>query len=208
MLKYNPPSQLVDRKVDSTALLSPPRSSSPSPIPLPNKQEREGYYFGLPSQPPLLARTSTDVWDPLGPDGCPKERVLGTNNHQKLRDMDWREQRNIMNSEIIDTLDAHGVSWTSVEFYSIGYIDEEWCNPVILFIGVCQGTLINEDGSPLPTAGKVAVACKRVLEKYDIFDVDCEIRESSVYHNCSEGEEPAKTSKSKRRKRPNRSRKY
>jgi hypothetical protein len=154
----------------------------------------------------LLARTSTDVWDPLGPDGCPKERVLGSFNHQKLRDVDWREQRNIMISEIIDTLNSYGVSWTSVEFYSIGYIDEAWCNPVILFIGVHLGTLINEDGSPLPTAGKVAVACKRVLEKYDILDVDCEIRESS--NDWSEGEEPAKTSKSKRRKRPNRSRKY
>ena len=207
MPKYNPPSQPVNRKVDSTALLPPPRSSSPSPIPLPNKQEREGYYFGLPSQPPLLARTSTDVWDPLGPDGCPKERVLRSNNHQKLQDMDWREQRNIMNSEIIDTLNSYGVSWISVEFYSIGY-SEEWCNPVVLFIGVYLGTLINEDGSPLPTAGKVAVACKRVLEKYDILDVECEIRESA--NDWTDREEEAETSKSKRRKKkkPNRSRKY
>jgi hypothetical protein len=46
--------------------------------------------------------------------------------------------------------------------------------------GVWPGALTNEDGSSLPVAGKFAVACKKVLEKYDILDVDCEIRESEV----------------------------
>ena len=194
-----------DRKFDGTLECPPPRSSSPSPIPLPSKEERKGYYYGLPVQSPLLARTSTAVWDPLGPDGCPKKKVLQcVGYHQKSHG-----QRDIISAEIIDILKTRRIRWNGVGFCRIVYnteCDRPYDYPLILWISVNPGILTglaDEDGSPLPEAGKVALACKQVLEKYDIFDVECEIREIWSTQNCSESEEPVKTSKkqSKRSRR-------
>jgi hypothetical protein len=171
-----------NRKLDVAAQHSPPRSSSPSPIPLPSKQEREGYYFGLHSQPPLVARTSTAVWDPLDSSRWYwKRKELAPACHDKLHGEKWFK---VINPEIIETLNRHNVRWNCIHCVRIGYqasYGEEYCNPDILWIGVCPGALANEDGSSLPISGKVALACKRVLEKYDILDVDCEITETTVH---------------------------
>lgn len=194
-----------DRNPDGTVQCPPIRSSSPSPIPLPSKEEREGYYYGLPVQSPLLARTSTAAWDPLGPDGCQKKKALrcAGNLHE------LHGNRDSISSEIVNILKTRRIRWNHVAFWRIGYkteYDDAYDYPLILWIGVNPGILTgltDEDGSPLPEAGKVAVACKQVLEKYDIFDVDCEIREVWSIQTCSESEEPAKTSKkqSKRSRR-------
>lgn len=56
--------------------------------------------------------------------------------------------------------------------------------PVILWIGVRPGTLTDEDGASLPAAGIVALACKRALEKHNILDVECEIKECNVYRGA------------------------
>jgi hypothetical protein len=51
---------------------------------------------------------------------------------------------------------------------------------VILSTSVVPGTPTDKDGRvPIQTAGKVAIACK-FLEGDDVFDVDCELKESEV----------------------------
>ena len=77
--------------------------------------------------------------------------------------------------EITKTLRTHGVRWVSIDFLRIGYKDEV-DKPVILCIAVSERDVIDEDGSILPIAGKAAIACKHVLEKHNILDVDCEFR--------------------------------
>ena len=126
--KVNHHAPVDDRKPDGAAQHSP-RSSLPSPIPLPTKQEREGYYH---SNIPLLARTSTDVWDPLGPDGSPKAKELSMTGVGHFGD---GEQWHTVYSEMMNTLSTLGVSWTAIDPFRIGY-EEEWDKPVIVLIGV------------------------------------------------------------------------
>ena len=192
--KDNHSASVDDRKPDGAAELSP-RSSSPSPIPLPTKQEREGYYH---SNIPLLARTSTDVWDPLGPDGCPQAKELDwccSQNH-----FGGPEQWSVIRSEMMNILNTLGVSSTSVEPSRIGY-EDEWGKPIIVLIGVRPGTLTDEDGLSLPAAGKAAYACKQVLEKHDILDIHCEVAEFVVTHWPDFSEEQPKVKKLSKRQR-------
>jgi hypothetical protein len=146
----------------------------------------------------LVARSSTDVWDPLGPDGSPRKKELGPSGQH---DFGGQEQAKIMVPEIKKALDTHGVIWTSIDFARIGY-EEEWDKPAIVWIGVRPGTITDEDGLSLPAAGKAAYACKKVLEKYDVLDVHCELRESEVRQMVLIDEGPPKVKKlSKREKR-------
>ena len=203
---YSSGKQADGGKLGAAQLSPPQRSTSPSPIPLPSKQEREGYYLGLPSPPALVARTSTAVWEPLDTEGNPRRKGLGPLGPDKLG---GEKQVLVMTPEIIKVLDAHGVKWTSINYARIGDGEPYYePNPPILWIGVCPGALTDEDGSSLPIAGKVAVACKQVLEKYGILDVECEIRESVLWPDLSRRGEPAKATQTKPKKKQHRSRKY
>ena len=77
--------------------------------------------------------------------------------------------------EITKTLKAHGVGWVSIDFLRNGYKDEV-DKPGIVCIAVTERDVIDEDDSILPIAGKAAIACKQVLEKHNIIDIDCEFR--------------------------------
>ena len=170
--KFNP--ALVTDQLRYSPLQSPPES----PILLPGKAEREGYYFGLASQPLLLARTSrtsTRVCPPLGPDICLQPKQLrNVGKHQVVDKWD-----DAMAAEVFKILEAYSVQWTSVELFRIGHGGQDM--PVILWIGVRPGTLTDKYGASLPAAGKVAVACRGVFRKHGILDVECEIKESEVY---------------------------
>jgi hypothetical protein len=49
------------------------------------------YYFGVPSGPTLIARTSTSEWqEPLGPDTRPKKKQLKNIGEHRLVDL-WDE---------------------------------------------------------------------------------------------------------------------
>jgi hypothetical protein len=45
-------------------------------------------------------------------------------------------------------------------------------------IGVIPESLTDRDGVPFQTAGRVTISCKQLLESHDIFDFDCELKES------------------------------
>ena len=171
------------RDLDPASATDPPsfpQSSSPPLFSLPNKREREGYYYGLESQPPLLARSSATAWTlPPGPYNRPKPKQLKNVGSHKVVDM-WDGD---VAAEVLDVLEAYFVQWTSVEIFRIGHEGEKDM-PIILWIGVRPGTLTDEHGASLPTAGKVAMACKQLLEKHNIYDIDCEIKESEAYRGA------------------------
>ena len=146
-------------------------NTSPAMVPTaPSPVESKCYYYGIPSQPRLVARSSTDVWaEPTGPEAylVPKEsRPIGSH---PLREI-WGA---VVGPAIVDYLDSKEVKWTSLDPIRMGYAGVP-SPPVILWIGVVPGSLSAEDGV------EVATHCKGILSAHDINDVHVEIRESVV----------------------------
>ena len=138
----------------------------PSLPSLPGTQERILYYAGLPSRPPLVARSSVFSWkEPTGPEAYPRKKHLSNvGKHPIVHLFDD------IAPEIIDSLDSKSVLWTCIDVVRIGYEGENL--PVILWIGVKPSSLSGEH------AIQVAVTCKNLLVKHGITDVECEIREA------------------------------
>ena len=137
-----------------------------------SEDEAQCYYYGLPSRPRLVARSSTPTipWtnptDPEGYNQCKELRSVG--NHA-LNDI-WEDT---LASLVLDLLNSEGVKWTSVDVVRIGIVGEPSA-PVILWIGVIPMSLSPVDGL------EVALKCKRLLEKNVIIDVHAEFRESII----------------------------
>ena len=145
--------------------IPPPRCSSPMFL------EANTYYYGLPSQPVLVARTGTTPWRPPspGPWMHPKRRDLRPVGNHALKEV-WEGNLAL---RIHALLDSMNVKWTSTDVVRIGKAEESTV-PVILWIGVIPASLSGDDGVI------VAFECRKLLEEIDITDVDVEIRESVV----------------------------
>lgn len=138
-----------------------------------SETESKLYYVGLPSQPPLIARTSTTPWSPPkdSEEAELQRKELGPANHPALRAV-WEDD---LAGKVIDLLDSRKVKWTSADIVRIGCeaLDVR-PHPVVLWLGVVPQSLSFDDGDV------VAHECKRLLEERGISDVDVEIRESVV----------------------------
>lgn len=148
-----------------------PQSSSPMVPSPPSETESKLYYYGLPSRPPLVARSSTTPWkEPTGSEAyCEAKELRPVYNHA-LQEV-WKAG---LAREVIAVLDSMEVKFTSIDIVRIG-IPEQSHFPVIIWIGVTPGSLSGEDGVV------VVSKCRGLLEKHDITDVDVEIRESEVW---------------------------
>ncbi|KAN0135417.1 hypothetical protein V8E53_006696 [Lactarius tabidus] len=140
----------------------------PSPV------EAKYFYYGMPSQPLLVARSSANVWvEPTGPEAylLPKESSpLGLHPLQEI----WEAT---VGPAMIDYLDSKGVKCTSLDPVRMGYAGE--CSPpAIVWIGVLPGSLSAEDGV------EVATHCKSILSASNINDVHVDIRESEVFRSA------------------------
>jgi len=138
--------------------------------------EAKYYYYGLPSQPVLVARSGTDPWEPPpGPDAHLKlpEKQFGHASHHALNAV-WKDH---LGRQTYEVLDSMGVKWTSVDVVRIGVVDEylQLVAPVIVWIGVKPGTVSHEDGLA------AVKACKKLIVESDIQDVEVEMRESIVW---------------------------
>ncbi|KAF7327811.1 hypothetical protein MKEN_00360900 [Mycena kentingensis (nom. inval.)] len=135
----------------------------------PSTVERRCYYVGLPSQPQLVARTSTTPWiEPWGPHPTVPPKVLRPVGPHPL-DKIWEDT---LAAAVVKYLSAH-VDWTSVDPARIGYEDSD-SFPVILWVGVNPGSVSTEKGL------EVVHGCKAILAEHGIHDVDVEMRESAV----------------------------
>jgi len=153
-----------DRTTPATALAAPyPPSSIESKL----------FYYGLPSQPRLVARSSVNVWrEPTAyePYLVPKESSpIGLH---PLREI-WEAT---VGPEMVLYLDSNGVEWTSLDPVRLGYASDS-SPPVIVWIGVVPGSLTAEKGV------EIATQCRSILSSYNI-DIHVEIRESVVMRSA------------------------
>jgi hypothetical protein len=153
----------------ATGGLFPPQNTSPSLPPPPSEMESKFYYYGLPTGPPLVARTSTTPWEaPTDPEAYLEPKGLDVVGYtHPLREV-WEDN---LGPKVSALLDSMKVNWTSLDIVRIG-IAGKYRNPVILWIGVTPASLSGSDGVV------VAHKCRELLIEYNITDVDVEIRES------------------------------
>jgi len=148
-----------------------PAEDSAAPYP-PSPLEAECFYYGIPSEPRLVARSTAEVWvEPWGLESflTPKEASpVGSHPLQKI----WEAT---VGPAMIVYLDSKEVKCTSLDPVRMGYAGDS-SPPVIVWMGVLPGTLSAEDGI------EVATRCKEILSAHAIDDVHVEIRESEVTH--------------------------
>ncbi|KAG8816620.1 hypothetical protein FRC19_011909 [Serendipita sp. 401] len=163
----SPPASCVSLSSDNIP------TAAPNPYP-PSPFEAKSYYYGLPSQPRLVARSSTDVWvEPTGPEAYLRPKESHPIGRHPLREI-WEDK---VGPAMVDYLDSKGVKWTSLDPVRMGYAGES--SPlVIIWMGAVPGSLSAEDGI------EVTTHCKSILSAHNIGDVHVEIRESVVTHSA------------------------
>ncbi len=172
---FAPPRQTDTDKDDGAPTLGDHATkddSAPSPTSRISAEEAKLYYYGLPSRPVLVARTTTTPWEmPTGPEVYLKPKELRVVGRHKIVDV-WNDN---MAGKVFAILDENKVQVTSIDLVRFGYYPGEPSGGVIVWIGVQPGSLSQEGGHD------VAHQCKRVLSDNGLTDVDVEIRESIVY---------------------------
>jgi hypothetical protein len=141
------------------------QSSSPPPPRVPSLEESKLYYYGLPSQPRLVARTTTTPWEA----SAPAKELRPVGDHKDLKEA-WQ---NDLPNQLFDLLDELKIEWTSMDIVRIARAGDAHA-PAILWLGVMPESLSGEEGVEL------AVKCKELLLERGISDVDCEIRETCL----------------------------
>ncbi|QRV93325.1 hypothetical protein RhiJN_21343 [Ceratobasidium sp. AG-Ba] len=122
---------------------------------IPSSLESVCYYYGLPSKPGLVARSSTELWvEPRGPEAYLTAKELKPVGPHALHAV-WES---VVASAIEAYLTSQEVAFTSV----------------IIWVGVVPGSL---EGTK---AVEVAVGCRAILMHHGITDVHVEIRSSEA----------------------------
>ncbi|KAF9006651.1 hypothetical protein BDQ17DRAFT_1352143 [Cyathus striatus] len=149
----------------------PPLVTPTPPSPL-SPMEATLYYYGLPSHPVLVARTSTTVWEP----------PTGLDDYQRMKEIHGTCQYafepawdNGLHEKLYEFLTSKGVNCSAINLVRIGYWEQD-CYPAvytpILWIGVMPGSLSGDDGL------LVARECLKIVEEYGITGIEVEIREA------------------------------
>ncbi|KAI0095723.1 hypothetical protein GGR51DRAFT_553863 [Nemania sp. FL0031] len=151
-------------------------ASQPEPY-KPDDRERDGYFYGLAGRPRLIARTSTNHWtEPqhiretwVGDVVCktPKE-------YSPVRDEELiAKWENDLSAAIIKAL--KGCSWNYFFPIRIGlkriYSQPRSEPPTVLLVAVEKDSLQWERGIA------IALACRKILQTFEISNVEVEIRE-------------------------------
>ena len=134
----------------------------------PSEFEQEHYYDGLKFSPRLVARTSTDVWDP-----ATRKLLLNTARGHRALNL-WNDPGMVLVKKIQLELCERGVSFTSIGLWRIGYSHDFAPSrraPPVVLITVHRGSTSWKEGL------EAALGCKAVLEQYGVADVHCEVRE-------------------------------
>ncbi|PTB64844.1 hypothetical protein BBK36DRAFT_1170516 [Trichoderma citrinoviride] len=144
----------------------------------PGAEEQELYYYGLPSCPKLVARTSSNVW--VNPQMPGPTTFTGTLNmyrkmlrpagrHPLLNQL-WNDATSSLRVQITDAVSD--IDWHAIDILRVGYVHEQ--SPITLMVAVTPDTVSWNQAYP------VAVRCKSILEQHGIHGIECEVRESVV----------------------------
>ncbi|ORY68206.1 uncharacterized protein BCR38DRAFT_406156 [Pseudomassariella vexata] len=135
-----------------------------------SEKERNEYYYGLPSQPKLVARSNfrDTLWEPIIKDQhlLPKRIANIGSDHSLVGNYTTELQNRIVGI-------LAGTKWTSIDVLRIGY-DDQHQKPVVLWVAVEPRSLDPDLGLQL------AEQCRAALSDASIHDVHCEIREATV----------------------------
>ncbi|KAL7781939.1 hypothetical protein V8C37DRAFT_398062 [Trichoderma ceciliae] len=144
----------------------------------PSSEERELYYFGLPSCPKLVARSSRHVW--RNPQMPGPTTFTGTYNmypkslrpagRDSMLNQLWNNAASSLRAQILEAVKT-APDWTAIDIMRVG-LKEEF--QTTLLLSVMPDSLSWDRGYT------IALRCKGILEAHEIYDVDCEIRESVV----------------------------
>ncbi|KAI0720063.1 hypothetical protein C8T65DRAFT_826687 [Cerioporus squamosus] len=137
---------------------------------VPSDVEARCYYYGLPSKPRLIARSSCDVWmKPTGAEAYLVTKELTPLGTHHLKEV-WEET---VGSTMDRYLQEKEVQCTSMTPLRIGTAGQP-SPPAVILIGVYPGSLSHELGV------EVAIHCRSILVDNGIDDIHVEIRESRV----------------------------
>ncbi|KAH7216865.1 uncharacterized protein BKA55DRAFT_717775 [Fusarium redolens] len=136
----------------------------------PSNRERRMYYYGLPSGPRLVARSSTTPWSQ--PREWPERKKLGVATGHKIQ-QPWNDLQGSLQQLIINTLS--GIDWTAIDILRVSYEDtyEDKC-PVTMLISV------SKDSTSFRQAEAAIIACRDILIRFGLDDVEVEMKESIV----------------------------
>ncbi|WVF71305.1 hypothetical protein IAT40_006108 [Kwoniella sp. CBS 6097] len=155
-------------------------SSSPRSRPVrPSNVEYDGYYYGLPSEPRLLARSQVEEWVPAS---NPVYTAYPSRKHIYPVPVSHPVARiwtGPAGRAILAEIDKHTPFATSVDVLRICYEGEADSSPPILWIGVLPGKV------SVLAAEALVSGCKGVLQRNGMIDVEVELKESNVYRTSS-----------------------
>ncbi|KAJ4323453.1 hypothetical protein N0V84_004325 [Fusarium piperis] len=146
----------------------------------PSLEEQEEYYYGLPSRPKLVARSSTAPWSPQY-DRWPISKCLYVVGEHAIAEL-WNDADSSLRRQILQVVKK--VDWTAIDVLRVGYAHdnertgERFSRPVTVLISVKTG-LTFEQGYD------VVAACSQILESHNLNDVQVEMKESEVSRAAS-----------------------
>ena len=158
---------------ERSAGYSPPTSPEDSDSQL----EAKLFYYGLPSNPVLVFRTGAPWRRPAGIEAYLVPKVLTPVFDNEIAAV-WDE----MGTQIFLYLDSITVMWTTIDVVRFAEAKQDEVirfpdskqdlSPVVVWIGVEPGTLTREH------AEVAAAGCTRILDHFNITDVEVAFRES------------------------------
>ncbi|KAL7895585.1 hypothetical protein HDV63DRAFT_411991 [Trichoderma sp. SZMC 28014] len=153
---------------DITNATTQSTTMAPSP---PSESEAVLYYWGLPSCPRLVARSSTNAWQPPSPspNHVATSKSLRPAGGDPLLHRLWNDATSSLRIQIVEALSA--AVWTAVDILRIGR-DGDF--HTTLLVSVKPASLSWAQAHP------ITLRCKGILEDHSIDNVHCEIRESIV----------------------------
>lgn len=157
----------------------------------PSVDEANNYYYGLPSSPRLIARTSSDIWTPkqLSNGWGTRRKILRTVGAHPIL-APWNDPEGLypLSQTISNVLDKHIGKWNAIDIIRLGFEVADDL-PVVMSISMDP---LDADIS-WESAYDPAFECKAVLESLGISDVHVEMKESSLTRLLSTNPEESST---------------
>ncbi|KAM0082398.1 hypothetical protein ACKRZS_005382 [Fusarium odoratissimum] len=146
----------------------------------PSDRERRMYYCGLPSGPKLVARSSITPW--FQPHEWPKNKRLDVATGHKIQQL-WNGPQGSLRKLIIGNLS--GIDWTAIDILRVGYEDAYQDADRLSQCPVTMLISVTKNSTSFRQAEATIVACKDILIRFGLNDVEVEMKESIVSTTAS-----------------------
>ncbi|KAI3529412.1 hypothetical protein CSPX01_15535 [Colletotrichum filicis] len=155
----------------------------------PSDNEKQLYYYGLPSRPILVARSDsiTNPWNSIERNGWVRRKCLAAvgTNHLIVRLWNDHDGPGSLTNDIVTALTRYNLDWNAIDILRVGYLEDNEADfPVTMFVSA------RKNCTTWRTAFEAATECRRVLGEHGVFDVHCEIKEASTQQMVSPSATP------------------